>query len=310
MAMSYISIRKAPTLTTVNQAARFTHSYIRGYSSHDQITPVDLDHTAFIPPNGNKQDGPLVILHGLFGSKRNWTSLAKAFLRDTDRPVYALDLRNQGTSPHVSPMTYQHMAADVLHFFRQHSLSNVSLLGHSMGGKVAMAVALSPSLASSPGLLSNLIVEDVTPKRASLSPEFKGYVEAMKKIEAKGVQTRKEANEILDAYEQDPSIRMFLLTNLIFSKSPSTPAKFQIPLHILGDAIDEIGSFPYEPGQRTWDGRTLFVKGAKSAYINRHSLQVAQSLFPHMKLEELDTGHWVHSEKPNEFKQLVLDFIS
>ncbi|KAF8896677.1 Alpha/Beta hydrolase protein [Infundibulicybe gibba] len=281
------------------------------YSFHaPQIAPVDLDHTAFIPPNGNTRDGPLVILHGFFGSKRNWTSLANAFLRGTGRPVYTLDLRNQGTSPHVSPMTYQHMAADVLHFLRKHSLSNVSLLGHSMGGKVAMTVALSASVASSPGLLSNLIIEDITPKRAPLAPDFRRYIEAMEKIEAKGVKTLKEANEVLDAYEQDRAIRTFLLTNLVLPKCPSTPAKFQIPLPILGNAIDEIGSFPYESGQRTWDGRALFVKGARSTWVNGQSLPVAQSFFPRMKLQELDTGHWVHAEKPSEFKQVVLDFIS
>lgn len=101
-------------------------------STQQNPTPVDLDYAAYIPPSGNKTDRALVFLHGLFGSKRVWTSLAKSFLQELDIPIYALDLRNQGDSPHVKPMTYSHMATDVLHFIHKHSLSNITLLGHSM----------------------------------------------------------------------------------------------------------------------------------------------------------------------------------
>lgn len=135
---------------------------------HKHVIPVDLNYASYIPPNGNKTQNALVLLHGLLyvrsdsslcrclilgsGSKRVWTSLSRTFLKELDIPVYALvsslyfvlfvveletfrflqDLRNQGDSPHVKPMTYSHMATDVLHFIHKHSLSNITLLGHSM----------------------------------------------------------------------------------------------------------------------------------------------------------------------------------
>jgi len=207
-------------------------------------------------------------------------------------------------------MTYNAMAMDVLEFCRKHSLERVSLLGHSMGGKVAMTVALSPDTPSD--LLSHLIVADIAPAKGALSSEFRGYVDAMKKIEASEVKTRKEAQAILAPYERDPMTRAFLLTNLAHHQDHHAghhPLKFRVPLNIIGDAIGEIGDFPYEPHERQWGGKTLFVKGSRSKYINKHNIPLAKQFFPNMTLEELDTSHWVHAEKPNEFKKLVVDFI-
>ncbi|KAG5643276.1 hypothetical protein DXG03_001243 [Asterophora parasitica] len=293
----------------------------------------DLDYASYIPPDGNKTEGALIILHGLFGSKRNFTSLSKLFMKELNIPVYALDLRNQGTSPHALPHTYSAMAADVLHFIKSHSLSKVSLLGHSMGGKAAMSVALHPSLSEpeNEDALANLIVADVSPTRAQLSPEFKGYIEAMKKIESTRVASRKEALEVLGPYEPDPSVRQFLLTNLNPITASEPHAKFRVPLDTLGNAIPEIGWFPYAPGERVWSGPTMFIKGTKSAYINRHSLAPMESFFPKLQLETLDAGHWgnvslfpkysyadmvlnlasipICSARPTEFKKLVEDFI-
>ncbi|THH17065.1 hypothetical protein EW146_g3676 [Bondarzewia mesenterica] len=214
------------------------------------------------------------------------------------------DLRNHGSSPHAEPMTYEAMAADVLHFCENHSLSNISLLGHSMGGKVAMSLALSATLPSD--LLTHLIIADIAPSRGALSPEFQSYVRAMREIEEKAVSSRKEAQEILTSYESDPVIRAFLLTNL---DTKTHPLKFRIPLDIVGSSIPNIGSFPYQPGERTWNGKTLFIKGTKSKFINNRNLPVAKQFFPNMSLRTLDADHWVHAERPNEFRQFVEDFI-
>ncbi|TFY66848.1 hypothetical protein EVG20_g4241 [Dentipellis fragilis] len=269
-----------------------------------RVTPIDLRYECQHPANGNNTDKPLVILHGLFGMKRNWSSLAKAFCKELQRPVYALDLRNHGASPHVEPMNYDVMATDVLHFMESHSLTNVSLLGHSMGGKAAMALALSPQLPE--GLLQHLIVADIAPSRGRLSKEFQSYIRAMQEIDAAHVKTRHDAQHILSAYESDPMTRAFLLTNLDTS---STPLRFRIPLDILGSAIPALGDFPYEPGERTWTGKTLFIKGTKSRFINERNLPVAKQFFPNMQLKTLAAGHWVHAEKPAEFLRYVIDFI-
>ncbi|KAI0314313.1 Alpha/Beta hydrolase protein [Amylostereum chailletii] len=255
-----------------------------------RATPVLLEYDLVRPQDDSEINKPLVILHGLFGMKRNWLSLSKAFARDLQRPVYSLDLRNHGNSPHAKPMNYEAMAIDVLEFCASRSLTNVSLLGHSMGGKVAMAVALSPDLP--PNLLNHLIVADIAPARADLSPEFKGYVEAMQKIEEGQVSSRKDAQDILTPYEHDAMTRAFLLTNL---DTQAKPLRFRVPLDIIGPAIRDMGWFPYAPGERTWDGKTLFVKGNKSRYINKSNLPIMKQFFPNMALETLDTGHWGES---------------
>ncbi|KAI0787738.1 alpha/beta-hydrolase [Fomes fomentarius] len=278
------------------------------YSSSATVSPVELHYDKVVPPDGNETSKPLVILHGLFGTKRNFGWLSRAFAKELGRPVYVLDLRNHGTSPHAEPHTYSAMALDVIHFFETHKLSNVSLLGHSMGGKVAMTVALDPELPAN--RLSHLIVADIAPSRGTLSSEFQGYVEAMQKIEEAGVKTRQEADRVLKPYEQDPMTRAFLLMNL---EHPSVhhphSLKFRIPLGILGKSIPEIGGFPWAPGERSFEKPTLFIKGTKSKYINRHNIDAARAFFPNMVLEELNAGHWVHSERPNEFKAIVTSFI-
>ncbi|KAJ8520757.1 hypothetical protein ONZ45_g2460 [Pleurotus djamor] len=232
------------------------------------------------------------------GSKRNWKSLAKAFSRELHRPVYTLDLRNHGSSPHVHGMTYSHMAADVLHFCQKHNLQDISLIGHSMGGKVSMTVALDPLLP--PALLSNLIVVDIAPSIGSLSSEFMGYLKGMQAIEHQGIKSRKDADLFLHKWEKDPSVRAFLLTNFVSPTSQSPHAKFQVPLNILASAIPELGLFPYQPGERIWPGRTMFIKGEKSKLRNDPlwtSSFHPDHYFPNMILEKLDTGHWVHAEE-------------
>ncbi|KAG1845326.1 alpha beta-hydrolase [Suillus subalutaceus] len=270
------------------------------------VSPVELAHDEHIPADGNRSHRPLLILHGLFGSKRNWQSLSKAFMRDLSRPVYTLDLRNHGSSPHVRPMTYSHMAADVLSFCQKHSLRDISLMGHSMGGKVAMALALHPELPSD--LLADLIVSDIAPVRAKVSQDTVQHIRAMEIIQAGNISTRKEADEIMSEHEQDPSVRSFLLTNLEINKA--TPVKFKIPVDILKDDRAEIESFPYASGERSWDGRTLIIKGKKSKYINRHNIPLIDQFFPQNQLKELDTGHWVHAELPHEYRKLVVNFIA
>ncbi|KAJ7055006.1 Alpha/Beta hydrolase protein [Mycena amicta] len=276
---------------------------LRGLSSSN-VTPIDLNYTPQIPSE-NKTDGAIVVLHGLFGSARNWGAHSRSFARNLNRPVYALDLRNHGSSGHAEPMTYTAMASDVISFIQQHSLSNVCLIGHSMGGKVAMSVALEPSLPSD--TLAKLIVADIAPANGQLSTEFKSYIAAMQKIEAAKVSSRKEALEILNEVEKDPDVCAFLLTNLI--PKADGGSRFRIPVDLIGSSIHEMGSFPFSPDEAQWKGETLFVKGAKSSYLNRHNIPLAEKFFPNMKLETLDTGHWVHSEKPCEFLTLVEDFI-
>ncbi|KIM84892.1 hypothetical protein PILCRDRAFT_374278 [Piloderma croceum F 1598] len=289
------SLRLAPISLRFTNRRHLATPITRSLVTKTPIIPVDLEYDQVIPSDGNAKDGALVILHGLFGSKRNWQSLAKVFSKELQRPVYALDLRNSGMSPHVKPMTYRAMAADVIHFCNKHRLRDISLIGHSMGGKVAMSVALDPELP--PSFLGRLIVVDITPARAELSSEFKGYIEGMKKIEASKVKTRKQAEEILMEFEKDASVRAFLLTNISLP-TPSNPyVHFRIPISILEEALPEIGGFPYKPEERKWLGNTLLIQGSLSRYTNDDNVELATQYFPELTLEQILAGHWVHSEK-------------
>jgi len=281
------------------------------------ISPVDLQFERHDPPSdvtpssasSENNDRPLVIIHGLFGSKRNWVAITKGFASQLRRPVYALDLRNHGNSPHASPMTYPAMAEDLIHFCKTQGLEEISLMGHSMGGKAAMALALSPSLPKN--LLRDLIVVDIAPQAMpALTPQFISYIKAMQKIEESGVQTRKEAEKILLGFEQSPRIRAFLLTNFIPADSKSSKAHFRIPLSILYDSIGPLGDFPFKVGKFKWEGRTLFIKGQTSNYLNKNNLPFLKDFFPQMVIETLNTGHWVHADDPRGFMNLVNTFLN
>ncbi|KDQ15961.1 hypothetical protein BOTBODRAFT_31413 [Botryobasidium botryosum FD-172 SS1] len=305
----------APTrnLLHVARAPRSTlpscYYLFRGLATTALAPALTLSSEQWLPEShAPAKNEAMVICHGLFGSGRNWRALAKSFARSLQMPVYTLDLRNHGSSPHSEVMDYASMANDVLEFCRVHDLSNVTLLGHSMGGKVAMTAALQPGLADN--LISRLIVADMTPAKGSISDSFKVYLQGMQEVEKSKVKDRKAADKILQSYESDIGIRQFLLTNLLPTTADEPHHKFRLPLNIIAQSLPAIGDFPYEPGEYQWPGRALFIKGEKSKYINRHNLPVAEQYFPNMKAETIyDAGHWVHSEQPLEFTKVVGDFI-
>ncbi|TIB74110.1 hypothetical protein E3Q23_02779 [Wallemia mellicola] len=271
------------------------------YSQSRWLSTVKLAHEKV---DGSVTDEPIVVCHGLMGSKQNWRTLAKNIAQKTQSPVYTLDLRNHGTSPHAEPHDYTHMAADVSQFIEENNLKNVTLIGHSMGGKVVMALAL-----SKPHLLRRLIVADMSPQIAEISKEFRAYTERMAEIENADVKSKKEADQMLQTVEPNMAIRQFLLTNAEMNKDTGF-YKFRIPVEILRDAIPAIGDFPYKAEDEvTFDKPTTFVKGSNSAYLNHKNIPLAEKFFPNMKLVTFQAGHFVHTEKPFEFVQLVTDDI-
>ncbi|KZT59160.1 alpha/beta-hydrolase [Calocera cornea HHB12733] len=312
-------LTRAPFAPTLRQSIPRAHlppracPQARRSIAHFKPGLLDLAFETF-QPSVPEPGGPLIIVHGLFGSKQNWRSLMKLLGTALGRRVYTLDMRNHGTSPHNPKMDYVTMGEDILQFMLQHKIKkDVTLMGHSMGGKVVMALALNPQLeARLPGALARLISVDMSPAAGKLSDEFRGYIDAMEAVEAAQVNTKKQADPILEKWEKDVSVRQFLLTNLlpVKEKAVNQHAQFRIPLRFLHNAMDNIGSFPYPPdGGHTWPGRTLFIKGERSKYINKHNIPLLKTYFPNSTLETLDTGHWVHAEKPKEFVELVTQFI-
>ncbi|EHL01687.1 putative Abhydrolase domain-containing protein C22H12.03 [Glarea lozoyensis 74030] len=192
------------------------------------------------------------------------------------------------------------MADDVAGFIDEHKLHNTTLIGHSMGAKTAMTLAL-----QSPDLIDNIVSVDNAPIDAALLSSFGKYVQGMKRIEEAGVTKQAEADAILKDYEESLPVRQFLLGNLHRPAGEKTQ-KFKVPLRILGAALDNLGDFPFkDPGEVRFAKPTLFVRGTQSKYIPDEALPIIGQFFPRFELADIDAGHWVTSEKPEEFRQAL-----
>jgi len=208
------------------------------------------------------------------------------------------DLRNHGDSPHDPQHNYLTMADDVAHFIEQHKLTEPTLIGHSMGAKTAMTLAL-----RSPDMIRDIVSVDNAPIDAALLGSFARYIRGMKKIEQAGVTRQGEADKILEAYEESLPIRQFLLTNLYKPKGETT-YRFRIPLTILGAGLDNLGDFPYKnPDEKRFNKPALFVRGTKSNYVADEAIPVIGRFFPRFELVDIDSGHWVISEQPEAFRK-------
>ncbi|GIK02124.1 hypothetical protein Aspvir_006167 [Aspergillus viridinutans] len=278
-------------------------SSIRAFST-SRVLESELSYQVFGPEKEQASRNPIVFLHGLFGSKQNNRSISKVLARDLKRQVFTLDLRNHGHSFHHKEHNYSIMAEDLRKFIHQHDLAKCVLIGHSMGAKTAMTVALQSS-----DLVSALIPVDNAPVNAPLKSDFGKYVRGMQEVEAQGVTKQSDADKILKEYEDVLPIRQFLLTNLVRAED-SQKMKFRIPLSVLGPAIPAMADFHFrEPGSVTYDGPTLFVRGTKSNYVSDDTVPVIKKFFPNAEIADVEAGHWLISENPEAFRQAVVKFL-
>ncbi|PKX89742.1 putative alpha/beta hydrolase [Aspergillus novofumigatus IBT 16806] len=276
---------------------------IRAFSTSRALAS-ELSYQVVGPEKEQASRNPIVFLHGLFGSKQNNRSIGKVLARDLKRQVFTLDLRNHGHSFHHNEHNYSVMAEDVEKFIHQHDLAKCVLIGHSMGAKTAMTVALQSS-----DLVSALIPVDNAPINAPLKSDFGKYVQGMQEVEAQGVTKQSDADKLLKEYEESLPIRQFLLTNLVRAED-SQKMKFRIPLSVLGPAIPAMADFPFrEPGSVTYDGPTLFVRGTKSKYVSDDTVPVIKKFFPNAEIADVEAGHWLISENPEAFRQAVVKFL-
>lgn len=269
------------------------------------LEPLDLAYD--LHDNAGKATGaPILILHGLFGSKKNNRTISKALARDLNRPIYAIDLRNHGDSAHAKTHNYAALADDTEAFIAKHGLKNTTLIGHSMGAKTVMAVALRNK---DPESVANIIAVDNAPVDAALSSDFPKYVQGMRKIEDAAVNSQKEADAILEPYAPSLPVRQFLLTNLI-RPGPNQPYKFRIPVRTLAHALDDMADFPFtDPEKVRWNKPALFIRGTKSHYVSDEVIPIIGRFFPRFELRDVECGHWVISEKPEEFRKAVVEFL-
>jgi len=248
--------------------------------------------------NDSGAGSPLVILHGLLGAKRNWATVAKALA--SRRRVLWADLRNHGASPWHDDHTYPAMAADVVRLIEQRVGGPATVLGHSMGGKVAMLVAL-----TRPDLVSRLVVVDIAPAVSQGAP--RDFLAAMRGVNLATCRARSDADTALATAVADPAIRGFLMQNL--ANGPGG-LSWGVNLDALERHFEAIRGFPAIPQGTAYPGPTLFVAGGRSDYLEpRHAAEIGR-LFPAATIETIPAaGHWVHADAPAEFIAVVERFL-
>jgi len=232
--------------------------------------------------------GPaVVILHGLFGAGRNWTQVAEALA--ADHRVYLPDARNHGASPWAESMSYAEMAGDVLALIEREQLQRPFVIGHSMGGKTAMALAL-----LHPEAIGGIAVIDIAPE--SYADQFSSYVSAMRSLEVASATSRREIQQALaDSLGADAPVG-FLMQNL---RRQNDRFDWRLNLLATGLCMRELCGFPEALRDARYDGPALFIHGAESGYVRPSSLAGIRALFPHAGTERIaDAGHWVHADQP------------
>lgn len=240
---------------------------------------------------------PVIIMHGIFGSSDNWLTQAK--LLSPHYHVYTIDLRNHGQSPHSDEFSYPVMVEDLREFVDEHGLRDAIILGHSMGGKVAMNFAL-----AYPDKLQKLIVVDIAPKPYNL--EHYVILDGLKAIPIETVASRNEADEVLATYVPEPDVRQFLLKNLQRKTEGGFTWKLNLP--VIDKNLSNIGLDLQYPGK--FEKPTLFIRGGRSKYITDADMKRIREVFPKAELATLDTGHWVQAEKPQEFVGEVMNWLN
>nr|WP_299241511.1 alpha/beta fold hydrolase [uncultured Halomonas sp.] len=259
---------------------------------------VELYYQVGDGQDSDGQDGvPLVVLHGLFGSADNWRSHAKQWQRK--RRVITVDLRNHGRSPHADEMNYSVMAQDVIALLDKLEIERCDLLGHSMGGKVAITLA---RIAAE--RLSSLIVADIAP--VAYGHDHDDVFAALRRVVEGEPTSRKEADALMAEAVETPAVRMFLATNLV--RDDDGVMRLRVGLDEIEAAYDNIIAEP--AGEGAYDGPTLVLRGANSGYVSDELLPPLKKVLSEAEIETLDAGHWLHAEVPAAFQQAVNDFLA
>ncbi|MFN6008412.1 MAG: alpha/beta fold hydrolase [Paracoccaceae bacterium] len=247
------------------------------------------------PASAAPEAPTLVIAHGLYGSGRNWGVIARR-LADR-RDVVAVDMRNHGESPRFPTQSYSDMAADLAEVIESLG-APIDLLGHSMGGKAAMQLAL-----TRPDLIRRLVVADIAP--VAYSHDQTRNAQAMASLDLAQITTRAEADAALAVKIDDPSLRAFFLQSLDMRQHPP---RWKLNLPVLEAEMPKIVGWPATEGQ--FPHPSLFLTGAESSYVRPEHRETIRAHFPKSRFAKIpDAGHWLHAEKPREFEETVRVFL-
>ena len=246
---------------------------------------------------GQDSSPAVILIHGMFGSLSNLGVLARSLVADYQ--VISVDLRNHGDSAHESLMDLPSMAADIVELMDDLELSSATLIGHSLGGKVSMQVAL-----NSPERVCGLVVIDIAP--VTYDARQDAALDALNLLAEHTVESRRDADALISEDIAEASVRAFLLKNL--ARKPE--GDFRLKLNLASINQNYASTLVSAPIGHPYEGPALFLKGEHSAYIQEKHRPIIQRLFPHSQLEVVaETAHWLHAEKPETVNALIRAFI-
>jgi esterase len=255
----------------------------------DKLKAVKLEHVEW-----GSGGLPLVVLHGLLGSSRNWQRAG--VLLGPEGRVCALDLRNHGRSPHAPEMSYAVMAADVAAWLKAEGIERCHLLGHSMGGKVAMWLATEAE-----PLIASLTVVDIAPR--AYAPRWEKEFAHMRRMPVERMKSRAEAEAFLEEAISDWAFRKFLVSNL--ERMDGGGFRWIVNLAVLEASLPALFRQVPETGLR-FNGPTLFLRGERSRFVEESDTTMIQSFFPEAQLMTIaEAGHNVHFDQPERFAEAV-----
>ena len=240
---------------------------------------------------------PLIILHGLFGSATNWRSIARQLKEQFE--IFALDLRNHGASFWADAMDYPTLAEDIAGFIQQRGLSKANIIGHSMGGKTAMTLAL-----SQPELVAKLLVVDIAP--VAYGHSHAPFIDALLALDLDNLNNRKQADEALREAIPEDGVRLFLLQNLVQEEGRF---RWRINLPTLRNTMPTLVDFPALDSH--FEGSALFLYGSNSDYVLPEHQTEIERFFPNAQLQSVPgAGHWLHAEQPAVMVETAFRFFS
>lgn len=249
---------------------------------------------------GNPANKTIVVLHGLLGLSDNWDYFGKRFA-ELGFYVIVPDMRNHGQSPKMEAFNYKVMARDVKQLLDYENVKRCYVIGHSMGGKIAMMLAF-----NNPQLVERLEVLDISPRRFDTPMEHVGFIAAMGAIDLKKVQRRSDVEEQLAKNNYEKRLLLFLMKNLSYSHEHGF--RWKPYLKSIYKNMTEIGKGLENQG--VYNGETLFVRGGKSDYIKEKDLPVMKAQFPNYKMVTLEeSGHWIHVDEPDGFMKATKEFL-
>lgn len=241
---------------------------------------------------------PLLILHGYLGMSDNWKTLSRRFAEQGFQ-VHSLDLRNHGRSFHSDEFSHELMMQDILQYCKFHNLEKISLIGHSMGGKLAMFLAV-----TYPDLIDKLIIADISVRE--YPPHHQDILEALNSVDFSIHTDRKQVEEVIARYVSDFGTRQFLMKN-VYRVTPEQLG-FRMNLKSLTENYDNMGI--EIPKNSKYDKPVLFLRGEKSNYIRERDEQDILNIFPKAEIKTVSkAGHWLHAENPKEFLRYALDYL-